>query len=97
MILPPSLTPLIPCDVTRRAEPRESGELPCGNSDLHSLESADPDTYRCGADPGFVEAAVAKLAHRFPGLPEAAVSSGYAGCYDVTPDINPIISTTDAP
>ena len=74
-----------------------SGELLCGNSDLHSLESADPDNYRRGTDPGFVEAAVVKLAHRFPGLPEAAISSGYAGCYDVTPDFNPIISTTDIP
>jgi glycine/D-amino acid oxidase-like deaminating enzyme len=74
-----------------------SGQLLCGNSDLHSLESADPDNYRRGTDPGFVEAAVVKLAHRFPGLPEAAISSGYAGCYDVTPDFNPIISTTDIP
>lgn len=72
-----------------------SGELLCGNSDLQSLELADPDDYRHGTDPGFVETAVAKLAHRFPGLPEAAISSGYAGCYDVTPDFNPVISRTD--
>jgi len=72
-----------------------SGELLCGNSDLQSLELADPDDYRHGTDSGYVERAVAKLTHRFPGLPEAAVSSGYAGCYDITPDFNPVISTTD--
>ena len=75
-----------------RTEP--SGELLCGNSDLHTLELADPDDYRNSADPGFTEAAAAKLARRFPGLPDAAVASSYAGCYDVTPDFNPVISLT---
>ena len=27
----------------------------------------------------------------------ARLSSSYAGCYDVTPDFNPVISTTDVP
>jgi glycine/D-amino acid oxidase-like deaminating enzyme len=71
-----------------------SGDLLCGNSDLHALEFADPDNYRNSADPEFVDAAVGKLARRFPGLPDAAVSSSYAGCYDVTPDFNPVISRT---
>ncbi len=72
-----------------------SGELLCGNSDLHTLELTDPDSYRNGADPDFVERAAGKLARRFPGLPDAAVSSSYAGCYDVTPDFNPVISRTE--
>lgn len=75
-----------------RAEP--SGELLCGNSDLHEVEAADPDRYRNRADPGFIEAAVGKLARRLPGLPGAAVASSYAGCYDITPDFNPVIGTT---
>jgi glycine/D-amino acid oxidase-like deaminating enzyme len=68
-----------------------SGELLVGNSDLSSPEPADPDDYRDRADPDFVEAAVERVGHRFPGLPDAAVTSTYAGCYDVTPDFNPVI------
>jgi glycine/D-amino acid oxidase-like deaminating enzyme len=74
--------------------PEGSGELLFGNSDLSRPEAADPDAYRDGADTGFVERAVRKLAHRFPGLPEASIRTGYAGCYDVTPDFNPIIGCT---
>jgi glycine/D-amino acid oxidase-like deaminating enzyme len=72
--------------------PEASGELLFGNSDLSTLEWADPDSYRNSADPEFTERAVTRLAHRFPGLGDAAVSSSYAGCYDVTPDFNPVIS-----
>jgi glycine/D-amino acid oxidase-like deaminating enzyme len=72
-----------------------SGELLCGNSDLHTLELADPDDYRNAADEDFVERAIGRFADRFPGLPDAALSSSYAGCYDVTPDFNPVISVTD--
>jgi glycine/D-amino acid oxidase-like deaminating enzyme len=71
-----------------------SGELLFGNSDLRVLEWADPDAYRNAADSSFTERAVTKLARRFPGLEDAAVSSSYAGCYDVTPDFNPVISAT---
>ena len=37
---------------------------------------------------------VEKVGTRFPGFTDAAISSSYAGCYDVTPDWNPVISTT---
>jgi sarcosine oxidase subunit beta len=90
----PVLSDLVSLQYVR---PEASGELLCGNSDLASLEPADPDHYRRGTDRGFIERAVVKLAHRFPGLPDAAISSGYAGCYDVTPDFNPVISITDVP
>ncbi len=68
-----------------------SGELLFGNSDLSRPEPADPDRYSDRADPAFVESAVEKLAHRLPGLADASVASTYAGCYDVTPDFNPVI------
>jgi sarcosine oxidase, subunit beta len=71
-----------------------SGELLFGNSDLSQLEPADPDRYPDRADGGFLDQAVRKLAHRLPGLPDAAVATSYAGCYDVTPDFNPIIGGT---
>ena len=74
--------------------PEISGHLLFGNSDLSVLDEADPDHYADRADAAFVDLAVSKLAHRFPGLTEAAVTGSYAGCYDVTPDFNPVISTT---
>ena len=74
--------------------PEGSGQLLFGNSDLAVLEPADPDRYANRAAPDFLEMAVGKIAHRFPGLDGAAVASTYAGCYDVTPDFNPVLSET---
>jgi sarcosine oxidase subunit beta len=37
---------------------------------------------------------IPKFEHRFPGLSGARLSSSYAGCYDVTPDYNPMISAS---
>jgi sarcosine oxidase subunit beta len=65
-----------------------------GDSD-HSLpEWADPDDYRERAGDEELAAMVPKFSHRFPSFGDAALSSSYAGCYDVTPDYNPIISAT---
>jgi glycine/D-amino acid oxidase-like deaminating enzyme len=75
-----------------RSEP--SGELLFGNSDLSALEDADPDHYSNQATPEFLNTAVDKIAHRLPGLPNAAVAGTYAGCYDITPDFNPVIGDT---
>ncbi|MFD2399026.1 NAD(P)/FAD-dependent oxidoreductase [Prauserella oleivorans] len=74
--------------------PEVSGDILFGNSDLATLHPADPDNYANRADSDFLELAVGKLAHRFPGLPDASIASTYAGCYDVTPDFNPVISHT---
>jgi len=74
--------------------PEPGGELLFGNSDLHELEIADPDRYVNRAGEAFIELAADKVGTRFPGLANAAISSSYAGCYDVTPDWNPVISAT---
>jgi sarcosine oxidase subunit beta len=74
--------------------PEGAGEILFGNSDLATLEPADPDRYLNQASEAFVDLTVEKVSHRFPGLTEAAIASTYAGCYDVTPDFNPVISTT---
>lgn len=71
--------------------PERSGQLLVGNSDHSSPELADPDDYPNTADPDFVERAVAKVDRRLPRLPAPALSSSYSGCYDVTPDYNPVI------
>jgi glycine/D-amino acid oxidase-like deaminating enzyme len=72
----------------------EGTALLFGNSDLATLEPADPDHYPNRADQAHLELAAGKLAHRFPRLSSASVSHSYAGCYDVTPDFNPVISDT---
>jgi sarcosine oxidase subunit beta len=70
-----------------------SGDILFGNSDLSEFRAADPDRYPNRADNDFLEAAATKLAHRFPALSEGAgISASYAGCFDVTPDWNPVIS-----
>ncbi|MDD7940116.1 FAD-binding oxidoreductase [Actinomycetospora lutea] len=74
--------------------PESRGQLLFGNSDLSVLEPADPDRYANRASPDAVEVAVEKVGTRLPGLADPAVASTYAGCYDVTPDFNPVISRT---
>jgi sarcosine oxidase subunit beta len=63
-----------------------------GDSDHSEPEWADPDHYRERATDDELERTIPKFAHRFPGLAEAKLSSSYAGCYDVSPDYNPVIS-----
>lgn len=74
--------------------PDVGGEILFGNSDLAELEYVDPDNYGNRADDATLEMVAEKMGHRFPGLDDAVVSSTYAGCYDVTPDFNPVISRT---
>jgi glycine/D-amino acid oxidase-like deaminating enzyme len=69
----------------------ERGELLLGNSDHQAPEWVDPDRYDNTLDDDYVLTAIEKFAHRFPGLSDAGLSSSYAGCYDVTPDYNPVI------
>jgi sarcosine oxidase subunit beta len=75
--------------------PEGAGELLFGNSDLSVLEPADPDRYSNQASPQAVDVAVEKVGTRLPGLTNPSIASTYAGCYDVTPDFNPVISRVD--
>ncbi|CAN5284466.1 FAD-binding oxidoreductase [soil metagenome] len=74
--------------------PDVGGEILFGNSDMETIETADPDAYSNRADIDFLETTVEKISHRFPGLADGAVASSYAGCYDVKPDFNPVMSRT---
>ena len=74
--------------------PEVGGDILFGNSDLADVEVADPDNYLNRATDAFIDLTVDKVGTRFPKLTDAAISSSYAGCYDVTPDWNPVISTT---
>jgi sarcosine oxidase, subunit beta len=74
--------------------PEPDGTVLFGNSDFTAIEDADPDNYLNRADEGFVDVTVEKVGTRFPGFEDASISSSYAGCYDITPDWNPVISRT---
>ncbi|MGE2732161.1 NAD(P)/FAD-dependent oxidoreductase [Mycolicibacterium vaccae] len=75
----------------------EGAQVLFGNSDLpgyDAIDETDPDDYLNRATDAFVDLTVDKVGTRFPGFPDAAISGSYAGCYDVTPDWNPVISAT---
>ena len=72
-----------------------SGELLVGNSDLNVLRPADPDRYPNRASEQVAEAGAEKFLARLPGLSDASLVNSYSGCFDVTPDFNPVISATD--
>ena len=74
--------------------PEVGGDILFGNSDLADVEEADPDNYLNRATEAFVDLTVDKVGTRFPGFSDAAIRTSYAGCYDVTPDWNPVISGT---
>jgi glycine/D-amino acid oxidase-like deaminating enzyme len=74
--------------------PEPGGEVLFGNSDLSHVEEADPDAYLNRATEDFVDVTIDRVGTRFPGFADAAITGSYAGCYDVTPDWNPVISRT---
>jgi sarcosine oxidase subunit beta len=71
-----------------------SGSILLGDSDHSAPEWSDPDDYRERAADEELAHMIPKFAHRFPGMGGARLSSSYAGCYDVTPDYNPMISAS---
>ena len=74
--------------------PEVGGDILFGNSDLSDVEEADPDSYLNRATEAFVDLTVDKVGTRFPGFSGATIRTSYAGCYDVTPDWNPVIGAT---
>jgi sarcosine oxidase, subunit beta len=85
----PVFSDLVSLQYVRQEGP---GSLLVGDSDHSDPEWADPDSYRERAGGLDLARSIPKFQHRFPGLDAAALSSSYAGCYDVTPDYNPVIS-----
>ncbi len=72
--------------------PEGAASILLGDSDHSAPEWSDPDHYRERVSEEELAFAVPKFAHRFPGLDGASLSSSFAGCYDVTPDYNPVIA-----
>lgn len=69
-----------------------SGELLVGNSDHANPKFANPDNYSNVASEAGIERAATKVLHRFDRFPNPSVTHTYAGCYDITPDWNPVIA-----
>ena len=74
--------------------PEPGGEVLFGNSDLSHVQEADPDDYLNRATDDFIDVTIDRVGTRFPGFGDAAITGSYAGCYDITPDWNPVISKT---
>ena len=87
----PVLSDLVSLQYVR---PDVGGALLVGDSDHSDPEWVDPDTCSELADDDQLVRSIVKFEHRFPDLHDAQLRSTYAGCYDVTPDYNPIISAT---
>jgi sarcosine oxidase subunit beta len=68
------------------------GSLLLGDSDHSMPEWVNPDSYQNRVDDDDLATVVPKFQHRFPGYSDPLLQSSYAGCYDVTPDYNPVIS-----
>lgn len=90
----PTFSDLVNLHYVRR-EP--NGDLLVGNSDHSNPEMADPETYSNRATDEYIESAIGKLDRLLPNMPDPRLSSSYAGCYDITPDYNPIIGPSPAP
>jgi sarcosine oxidase subunit beta len=71
-----------------------AGSILVGDSDHSVPEWADPDDYRERAADEELHQMIPKFERRFPGWSGTRLSSSYAGCYDVTPDYNPMISAS---
>lgn len=71
--------------------PEVGGCTLAGNSDHSHPEVVDPDRYNTEPSPEGVELAMTKAIHRFPVLEDSVIHKGYTGCYEVTPDYNPVI------
>ena len=66
-------------------------ELLVGRGFPKEYQEVNPDDYREGSDPEFVEEAVERAVNRVPAMAHAFILKGYSGLYDVTPDWHPII------
>ncbi len=71
-----------------------AASLLVGDSDHTDPQWSDPDLYRERATDDELTAMIPKVERRLPGIADARLSASYAGCYDVTPDYNPIISAS---
>jgi glycine/D-amino acid oxidase-like deaminating enzyme len=72
--------------------PETGGMILVGALDAEEVhDRADPDDYRESVSFDETAEALGRVVRRFPVLEKGAVTRGYAGCFDVTPDWHPIL------
>jgi glycine/D-amino acid oxidase-like deaminating enzyme len=74
----------------------ETGHLILLGSVRDDVVPGDPDRYEDRPDPGFVIDLAARLTRLMPAAADAAVTGGWSGMYEVSPDWNPIMGTAPA-
>jgi sarcosine oxidase subunit beta len=62
---------------------------------LGMSDHGDAPTYDTSTDWGFLERIVERASHRIPSLENAAMRTGWAGLYEVTPDNQAVIGESD--
>jgi glycine/D-amino acid oxidase-like deaminating enzyme len=74
----------------------ETGGLVLVGNTRDTLEPGDPDAYEDRPPAGDVTALVTRLAHLLPEAATSAITGGWSGMYEVSPDWNPIMGTAAA-
>jgi len=72
--------------------PETGGLLLVGNT-RDEIVPGDPDHYEDRPDPAAVTEVVTRLARLIPGVADAAITGGWCGMYEVSPDWNPIMGS----
>jgi sarcosine oxidase subunit beta len=89
----PDVPVLSDLSLLQYVRPEGAGGLLWGNSDMARAQWLDAvDGFSNTVGQATVEDAVERFSARFPGLDDVGLAATYAGCYDVTPDYNPVIS-----
>jgi glycine/D-amino acid oxidase-like deaminating enzyme len=72
--------------------PETGGLLLVGNM-RDTIVPGDPDAYEDRPDPGYTTEILTRLARLMPETATAAITGGWSGIYEVSPDWNPIMGT----
>ncbi len=74
--------------------PEVNGTILVGNSDHRAPEWVSEGPCPDGVTEDHIQLAIEKFMRRFPQWDTAQLLGGYSGCYEVTPDYNPVIGLT---
>lgn len=72
----------------------ETGNLILLGNTRDTVIAGDPDGYDDRPDPDYVSDVVLRLTRVMPAAAEAAITGGWSGMYEVSPDWNPIMGTS---
>jgi glycine/D-amino acid oxidase-like deaminating enzyme len=72
----------------------ETGNLILLGNTRDTVIAGDPDRYEDRPDPDYVSDVVLRLTRLMPTAAEAAITGGWSGMYEVSPDWNPIMGTS---